>query len=395
MSRPKLVIAGAGAFGLSTALASARRGFAVTVVDPGPVPHPDAASTDISKLVRGDYGADGLYTDLMELALDGWRAWNRRWAESGRPLFHETGVLMLAREPMRPGGFEHDSFALLSARGYRLERLDSTALARRYPAWSADRFPDGYYNPLGGWAESGAVVAALAAEARQAGVELREGFRFAKLIEGGGAVRGVRSDAGEVTEGDAVVIAAGTWTSKLLPELADRLVSVGQPVMVFRPRDAAPFTPPTFVPWAADIARTGWYGFSATSEGLVKVANHGPGVRLDPDEPRRVGAGEEARFRSFLGDALPALAAADLVYARLCLYSDSFDGDFLIGRHPARAGLVVAAGGSGHAFKFTPALGDLVADAVEGKGNAFSARFGWRERGTLKTEAARFSGSPG
>src|SRR5450432_408961 len=96
------------------------RGHEVTLVDPGPIPHPLAESTDISKVVRLDYGNDADYTALGERALDGWRRWNRDWPV---PRFHETGVTFLSRAPMQPGGFEHDSYHLLLARGHVLERL--------------------------------------------------------------------------------------------------------------------------------------------------------------------------------------------------------------------------------------------------------------------------------
>src|SRR5262245_17812433 len=145
----RAAIAGGGIFGATAAVALARRGHRVMLVDPGPLPHPLAESTDISKVVRLDYGGDALYTELAERALDGWRAWNRE-----RPLFHETGVLFLSREPLAPGGFEHDTLALLTARGHRLERLDAAAIARRFPAYREGALVDGYYNPEGGWVEA-------------------------------------------------------------------------------------------------------------------------------------------------------------------------------------------------------------------------------------------------
>ena len=80
-----------------------------------------------------------------------------------------------------------------------------------------------------------------------------------------------------------------------------------------------------------------------------------------------------------------------MIATRLCLYCDTWDGDFWIDRHPQRPGLVVATGGSGHGFKFTPALGPIIADVVEGKPNRFAARFAWRARGQIKTEEARHS----
>jgi glycine/D-amino acid oxidase-like deaminating enzyme len=98
---------------------------------------------------------------------------------------------------------------------------------------------------------------------------------------------------------------------------------------------------------------------------------------------------EEARVHEFLRDSLPDLAGAPIVHRRLCLYCDTFDGDFWIDRDPAHPGLVVAAGDSGHGFKFAPIIGGLVADVVEGKPNRWAGRFRWRQRLRDRREAAR------
>jgi glycine/D-amino acid oxidase-like deaminating enzyme len=73
----------------------------------------------------------------------------------------------------------------------------------------------------------------------------------------------------------------------------------------------------------------------------------------------------------------------------VCLYCDTFDGAFWIDHDPEHSGLVVAAGDSGHAFKFTPVLGGLIADVVEGKPNAWSARYRWRELNAVSGDGAR------
>lgn len=384
-----VVIIGAGIFGATAAIELRRRGAAVTLLDPGPLPHPDAASTDISKVIRMDYGSDTFYTALMEQALQGWDAWNRRW---GEPLYHETGFLILAREPVLDQGFERSSFALLTARGHTLDRMTPDKLRERHPAWAAERYPDGYFNARGGWAESGKVVAKLIEEARAAGVTLVEGFTFARLLEEGSRVTGVVGADGERRLGDVVLVAAGAWTPTLLPHLGDRLWAVGQPVLHFRAPDHDFYRAPRFPPWAADIARTGWYGFPALPDGTLKIANHGAGRRMHPDEPRVVGAGEEAKFRAFLADTFPGLVGAPLLGSRLCLYCDTWDGSFWIDHDPDRPGLVVAAGGSGHAFKFAPVLGGIIADVITHEENPHARRFAWRARGALAVEEARNAG---
>lgn len=385
-----VIVVGAGAVGLASARVLRARGARVTVVERGKAPHPEAASVDLSKLIRGDYGLDAQYTELMEDSLERWRERNCRWRSTrGRELFHETGFLVLSSVPFESGGYEHDSFSLLSLRGYPLERLDGDAIGRRFPVFGSGAFVDGYVNPRAGWAESGEIVAAELADARAEGVEVVEGFCVRELVESGGVVIGLRSESGVTVEGDVVVVAAGAWSTTLVPELSELIVPTGHPVLVVRPGAPEEFLTPRLLPWAADIGRRGWYGFSANREGLVKVANHGKGYARDVNAERSVPEPEVARFREFLRCSIPKLAEAPTEFTRLCFYADTFDGDFLIDAHPERPGLVVATGDSGHAFKFMPVLGELVADAVEGRDNRYAERFRWRRRGSLRAEQAR------
>lgn len=388
MARRVLVVGG-GVFGIASALELRRRGWDVDVLDPGPLPHPRASSTDVSKIVRMDYGADDLMTALAAEAMEGWERWNEEWP---RPLFHPTGFLLLSRGAMVPGTFEWESLVRVRGHGPAPERLDAASLARRYPAWRPGVHAEGYLSPRAGWAESGAVMAWLVRVARDAGVRTREGVAVEGLLEDDARVRGVRTRTGERLEADRVVVAAGAWTPSLLPWLGDVMRTVGQPVLHFRPEEPERWGAPAFPTWAADIARTGWYGFPALPDGRVKVGHHGAGLAVHPDAPDRVPDPAVERCRAFLEEALPELAGAPLVERRLCLYCDTFDGDFFIGPDPDRDGLVVAAGGSGHGFKFAPVLGPIVADALEGRENPWGPRFRWRAAGPGGREHARHGG---
>jgi glycine/D-amino acid oxidase-like deaminating enzyme len=382
----KVLIVGAGVFGLTAALELRRRGWRVVVIDPGPMPRPTAASTDISKVVRADYGADEQHTALGEAAIAGWKLWNAQWGEA---LYHEDGFLVLTHKTMRPGGFEHESFVKLTGRGHRLDRLSPVKLRKCFPAWPAEIYPDGYFNPCAGWVESGKVVVRLAAEARTAGVEVNEQKAFAGLLEQGSHIVGVRTADGGEFHADLVLVAAGAWTPTLLPHLGDVMWATGQPVLHFEVSEPAQWQAPRFPVWAADIARTGWYGFPALADGTLKIANHGAGRRIHPDEPRTVLPEEIERFREFLCESLPALATAPLIGRRLCLYCDTFDGNLWIDHDPQRPGLVIAAGDSGHAFKFAPVLGGIIADVVERKPNPLAPRYAWRSLVSGQADAAR------
>jgi sarcosine oxidase / L-pipecolate oxidase len=386
MSAGVILILGGGCFGLTAALELRRRGWRVTLVDQGLLPHPDAASTDISKVVRMDYAADAQHTEMGERSLVRWREWNRAWGES---LYHEDGFLVMTAGAMAVGEFERDSFDFLTARGHRLRRMDSVKLRAAHPEWNAEKYGEGYLNAEGGWVESGRVIAKLVAEARSAEIDVVEEVREAEVVFEGGRCVGLQAADGREWRADGVLVAAGAWTPELLPWLRPVMQATAQTVFHFKPQDPERYRAPAFPVWGADIAKTGWYGFPANAAGLVKVANHGAGRPVRATEVRVMPEGEEARYRAFLRGTFPGLAEAPVVGSRVCLYCDTFDGAFWIDHDPEHLGLVVAAGDSGHAFKFTPVLGGLIADVVEGKPNAWRARYRWREVNAAVGDGAR------
>jgi glycine/D-amino acid oxidase-like deaminating enzyme len=389
MKKQKTIVVGAGINGVVAAIELRKRGHEVVLVDPGPLPHPLAASTDISKAVRAAYGADEDYTELAERSIKSWRQWN---LEFGVELYHEIGFLFMRQRPMGPGDFEYESFKLLEQRGHRVERTNSQQLRQRYPAWNAEGYPDGFLDLDAGYAESGRVVATLISRAKSLGVEVRENARFRALAETADRVKGIVLENGEQLAADAVVIAVGAWTPYALPFTGKFFRASGQPVFHLKPAQPELFTPERFPIFGADISTTGYYGFPLNRNGVVKIANHGPGREISPDSPdRMVTKEEENKMRQFLSGSFPALADAPIVFTRICLYCDTHDGNFWIAPDPERAGLTIAAGDCGHGFKFAPVLGEIIADAVEGKSNP---KFRWRpevKSGEAK-EAARAIG---
>ena len=374
-SGKKVLVVGAGMFGVSAARELLSRGWSVVLADPGPVPHPSAASTDISKIVRLAYGSDETYTEIMEEALETWRAWNRHWPEQ---LFHETGVLMLTRKPMQPGSFEYESFRILEQRGHRPLRLGQADLRKRFPGWKAQTYVDGFFQSEGGYAESARVVARLAELARAEGVVLRSECAMAGLVIEGGRVRGIVTDRGERLTADQVVVASGAWTPKLLPHLSGYLRPTAHPIYHFRPPNTRLYGGLLFPVFTADISATGWYGFPLNRDGIVKIANHGNGRPLDPGIARQAPAEDESTLRAFLEETFPTLAPLAIAEKRWCFYCDTKDEHFWIDRDPQHEGLVVAAGDSGHAFKFAPVMGRIIADVVEDRPSPLRRRFRWR-----------------
>jgi glycine/D-amino acid oxidase-like deaminating enzyme len=388
-----ILVVGAGIFGITTALEMKARGYHVAVFDPGPLPHPSAASTDISKMVRMEYGSDEAYMALGEQAYLGWLQWNE---EPGDALFHDVGVTRLTRMPMAPGGYEYESYHLLRKRGHSPERLTEETISQRFPAWKPGLFVDGFFHAQGGYVESGRVVAALVRQAQAKGIILYPDQMVEALIEEDHQVRGVRTRDGSTFHAEHTVVASGAWTTLLVGDLASLLKITGHPVFYLKPANPDLFTPPLFTAFTTDVAQTGWYGFPFhPREQVVKIANHGVGQVLHPEHDERVVTDRDIeQLRAFLAATIPALYDAPLVGTRRCLYVDTPDGDFWIDHHPHYAGLTVATGDSGHGFKFAPILGGLVADAIEGKPNRWLPKFRWRDfpAHDVRMEEGRYQG---
>src|SRR5574341_38823 len=119
MNSSNIIVVCAGIFGVVAAGELRRRGHTVKLLDPGPLPHPLAASTDISKAVRMDYGSDDDYTRMAIDCIPIWRQWNQ---EFGATLYHEPGVLFLLRRPMEPGMYEYESYRRALDHGYNPAR---------------------------------------------------------------------------------------------------------------------------------------------------------------------------------------------------------------------------------------------------------------------------------
>ena len=388
----KVVIVGAGITGVTAAIELKKRGHEVLLVDPGPLPHALAASTDISKVVRAAYGADADYTALAERSIKLWRKWND---EFGVQLYHETGAMFVRQGEMKPGDFEYESFKMLQQRGNKVERINSAQLAKRFPAWNPELFQDGVLEFEAGYAESGRAVAALIERAKSAGVELRENTRFSQLDQSNGRVKGIVLDNGQRIAGERVVMAVGAWTPYLLPFTKKYFRSTGQPVFHLKPPRPDLFASERFPVFGADITMTGYYGFPVNHDGILKIANHGPGREMSPESPQRAVTSEEVEnLRRFLSWVFPVLADAPIVYTRLCMYCETHDGNFWIAPDPDREGLVIAAGDCGHGFKFAPVLGEIVADAVEARPNPILEKFRWRPEipTGASADVARFRG---
>ena len=183
-----------------------------------------------------------------------------------------------------------------------------------------------------------------------------------------GHVESVRTSDGDLITAGTFVFACGPWLPKLFPAvLGDRIHSTRQEVFFFgsEPGDRR-FAPPAMPAWI-DFAG-GVYGLPDLEGRGFKIGldHHGP--PLDPDTGDRIVSDDALQVaRMILARRIPALESAPLLEAHVCQYSNSWNGDFVIDRHPEIDNVWLVGGGSGHGFKHGPAVGEYVTDQLSGR----------------------------
>ena len=229
----------------------------------------------------------------------------------------------------------------------------------------------GVYEAVAGAVFPEAGVHAHLLDAAANGAELRFGVEAAGWNAGDGGVRVTLADG---TRADAarLAICAGPWFARIAPDIGVPLRIERNVQFWFAPNDRAAVSPERLPIWCCE--RDGqrmFYGFPDFGDG-VNVAHHGSGVDADPDAlDRTVQAHEIAFVRTALASFVPA-ANGTFSRATVCMYSNTPDEHFVIGAHPHQARVVLAGGFSGHGYKFTPVVGEIVAALLADEAPAFA-----------------------
>jgi len=356
-----VIVLGLGAMGSATAASLAERGLRVVAFDASAPPHNLGSSHGRSRIFRQAYFEDPAYVPLLLRARE---LWTRLERDSGRPLFHPTGALMIG-----PVSGKLVTGSARSARQFSLahDMLSAAELRRRWPAF---RVPDdtvALLEPRAGYLHPELCIEQF----------LRHATRHGAILHPDTPVSAWHADRGSATVTTArgtwtaghLVLAAGPWTPQVLADLHLPLRVTRQIVFWFEP-----LTPidafredrfPVYM-FETGAAEPMLYGFPLTgpnAEGL-KVAVHGSNIECAPETaPRDLRPEDERNIRQRLATTIPALAGR-LLHTETCLYTMTPDENFILGAHPEHPAVVLAAGFSGHGFKFAPIVAELLAGLV-------------------------------
>lgn len=355
-----IIIVGAGVFGLTTALELHARGYQnITIIDRYLAPVPDGSSTDISRIVRADY-ADPLYAKMASEAQELWRT-------KFKEFYNRCGYIALSETPNH--AYISKAKATLSNLGLPFDNLVSDSdFKAAYPALeaSAGSFVGltGYKNDAGAWADAASSIRELATQCSLAGIAFVTGARgtVISLRKSGKRVTGVNVALGGPIPASTVIVAAGAWTCSLI-DLKHYSISTCQPLgfVQLTPTEAAEIAD---APVIVNMT-TGWFSFPPDPvTNLLKVARHGFGYmnQVEAEDggivsaPMRdsngaakpyLPADADHALREGLRRFFPKLADRPWQNTRLCWYTDTPNGDFIVDYHPEFEGLFVATGGSG------------------------------------------------
>lgn len=356
----EVVVVGGGAMGSATAWQLARRGRDVVLLERFEPGHTMGASHGASRNFNVSYD-EPHYLELLVEALPLWRELE---AESRTRLLDLVGLVTHGGDASSLAGTRD---ALLAV-GIPAELLPAAEASRR---WTGIRFAgDVLHTPQAGRLNADAAVTALQAAASAHGAEIRHGTAATRIeVVGDDRVR-VTTDAGtsgaSTVEARRAVVTVGAWTTKLLGGTIPlpRLVVTQEQPAHFAVTDAGAHWPGfNHRPGASD---DWWlspiYGMLTPGQG-VKAGWHGVGPMTDPDsrsflsEPAQL-----ALLQRYAREWLPGVDA-DSFTEISCTYTTTPDSDFVLDRVGP---VVVGAGFSGHGFKFTPAVGRVLADLALG-----------------------------
>jgi monomeric sarcosine oxidase len=358
VSQQHFVIVGAGIVGLSTAYALLKQGMKnVTVLEQAEVDHRRATSHGISRLLRFEYGADMLYSKMVQLSLQQWRHLERT---SQRTLYTETGVLVLGNED---DNTTKPAYHILSNLGLPIERLSPYEVAYRFPQFSIHNYDLFTYNTTAGMLHASNCLQALKDLVIALGGHILENQAVEHIAyDNPRRPLQVHLASGATMAADRLLLATGPWVHRLLGDLHLPIKATRQYLLYFANLPTSTFSLHSFPAFIADDL----YGFPLhnTCAGggpcWLKAASHRFGTPIDPDSNLPVEQQAIEQVSQRLYQLIPALQDAELVQVDSCMYDVSLDEHFILDYHPYDSRIAFATGLTGHGFKFGPLLGEIL-----------------------------------
>lgn len=365
-----VAVVGLGALGSAAAYQLARRGANVVAFEQFELGHVRGASHDTSRIIRTSYGE----LAYVRLAQSAYRDWAEFEAVAGEQFVTVTGGLVFIK---RGGPYSVDGFVgALTEAGVPFELLSPAEVGERWPQFVIPTGVDTVYTPDSGMVHASRSVAAFQMHARALGAQLRDRTAVVSVTPDASGVI-VQTERGEV-RARKVILATDAWTNTLLEPLgaAIPLVTMQEQVTYFKPEDDAAYDRERFPVWIWEDERC-YYGFPTFGEPTIKAARDMSYNLMSPHERTFVPSPElVAELATFMLDTIPG--SGEPLRTVTCQYALTTHRGFVLSPLPQHREIIVALG-AGHAFKFTPAIGRVLAElALDGESSDDIAAFALR-----------------
>ncbi|MGH2444647.1 MAG: N-methyl-L-tryptophan oxidase [Candidatus Limnocylindria bacterium] len=357
VNRYDTIVIGLGGMGSASAYHLARRGRRVLGLEQHDLLHELGSSHGLTRIIRLAYHEDPSYVPLLRRAYE---LWHDLEADANERLLVTTGSIEGGPEdgPMFRGALEAAELHDIAH-----EVLDPDELRRRYPAYAGfDPSTRVVWQPDGGFLLAERTILAHVNGALRHGAELR--FREPVTSWRATAHGGVEvTTDGATYEADELVICAGPWAGRLVPRLAPVAAPERQVLAWLQPTRPELFEPERFPVFVIDVPEGSFYGFPVHDVPGFKLGwYHHFREPIDPDDPdRSARPADEEALRAFATRYFPD-GAGPTVMLKACIFTNSPDEHFIIDRLPEAPQVGIAAGFSGHGYKFCSVVGEIMAD---------------------------------
>jgi sarcosine oxidase len=353
-----VIVLGIGGMGSATAYHLARRGKRVLGLERFQIPHEMGSSHGLTRIIRLAYYEHPGYVPLLRRSYELWRELQQA---AGEQLLYVTGSIDAGE-----ADGEVVQGSLLSCRLHDLphELLSGAELARRFPGYQLPVDYLALLQPDGGFLLPERCIVSHATAARELGAEIRTGEQVLDWEPRTDGVA-VMTERGEYVA-DRLVVTAGPWASKLLPGLAALAVPERQVLGWFEVADPALFALERFPVFNLLVPEGRYYGFPEFQVPGLKIGlYHHLEEQVDPDTvDRDTHARDEQVLRRAVERYFPAANGRTLA-TKVCMFTNSPDEHFILDLHPDDPRISIAAGFSGHGFKFCSVVGEIMADLAE------------------------------
>jgi monomeric sarcosine oxidase len=353
------VIIGAGVFGAWTAHFLRHNGASVALLDAYGPANGRASSSGETRVIRMGYGPDELYTRWSMRSLPVWREFAAR---IGREIFQQTGVLWLSNDE---DAYLKSVGRVLGLAGVEHEELKADEIARRWPQLRFHDVTCGVLEPASGLLMARTAVQLLVKELIESGVEYLPSA--AEPPSGAGKVPFIKTVTGDSMSAGTLIFCCGPWLPKIFPDLLGERIFPTRQEVFFLGASAGnmDFRPPKMPVWLHRTHPGLPYALPDIEGRGFKIAFDLHGEKFDADSGMRTVAQTSIdTLRAYLRQHIPALENAPVLETRVCQYENTWNGDFLVDRHPDFENVWIAGGGSGHGFKHGPALGEYLTQRI-------------------------------